>query len=203
MKKNANTRIVGQTLVLVPYKKKHVPRYHDWMKTEELQHLTGSEPLSLEEEFEMQKKWLEDNDKCTFIILDKELYETTKDEIKAMIGDANLFFNDPDDPCIAELSIMIAEPSFRQKHRGKLAVTLLLLYGIDQLKVHLYRVKIKLDNDKSIRMFEKLGFEEVSRSEVFQEVTLEKSVNDDWSRLLKSLISNVMIYEDYELNETK
>ena len=42
MKLNWNTKIVGEKVVLVPYCKKHVPKYHEWMKSEELQHLTGS-----------------------------------------------------------------------------------------------------------------------------------------------------------------
>lgn len=37
-------------------------RYHGWMKSVELQQLTASEPLTLEQEYDMQRSWREDAD---------------------------------------------------------------------------------------------------------------------------------------------
>jgi len=46
------------------------------MKDPALQEATASEPLTLAEEYDMQRKWAEDEDKCTFILLDKSLPDT-------------------------------------------------------------------------------------------------------------------------------
>lgn len=37
-------------------------RYHQWMGCPELQQLTASEPLTLEQEYDMQRSWREDDD---------------------------------------------------------------------------------------------------------------------------------------------
>lgn len=37
-------------------------RYHQWMTDPELQKLTASEPLSLDQEYEMQEAWRNDDD---------------------------------------------------------------------------------------------------------------------------------------------
>lgn len=107
MKANINTILVGSKVVLVPYRYEHVPKYHQWMLDEELRSLTASEPLSLEEEYEMQQKWQLDEDKLTFIILAPALDEqlslnslglspTDKSLVDLqMIGDVNIFLNGP------------------------------------------------------------------------------------------------------------
>ncbi|XP_067205843.1 alpha/beta-tubulin-N-acetyltransferase 9 isoform X2 [Linepithema humile] len=172
MRTNMNTRINGTNVILVPYQEKHVTKYHEWMKNPTLQYLTGSEPLTLEQEFEMQKRWLEDKD-------------------NAMIGDTNLFLNEPQESCIAEVEIMIADEASRGKKRGWESVILMMCYGIEMLNINKLRAKIKTDNAISIKIFEKLGFQEVGKSEVFQEVTLEKEVSSDWMNWLHSKLQSI------------
>lgn len=47
-------------MVLVPYMREHVPRYHAWMQDPALLVATGSEPLSLDQEYEMHLSWTRD-----------------------------------------------------------------------------------------------------------------------------------------------
>ncbi|XP_031985194.1 N-acetyltransferase 9 isoform X3 [Corvus moneduloides] len=66
MKINQDTVLRGKKVTLVPYTAAHVLRYHEWMQSEELQRLTASEPLSLEQEYEMQRSWQDDADKPSY-----------------------------------------------------------------------------------------------------------------------------------------
>ncbi|KAL0272053.1 UNVERIFIED_CONTAM: hypothetical protein PYX00_005173 [Menopon gallinae] len=188
MKINERTVIEGDRVYLVPYEEHHVKKYHEWMKSAELQTLTASEPLSLEEEYKMQKSWREDNDKCTFIILCKSKYDETKDEIQAMIGDTNIFLKYEDN--VAEIEIMIAEKDARGKGLGKEAVLMMLRYGIFQLKITTYRAIILQDNIRSIILFDKLGFQKVLENKVFNEIILEKKVCEKWTEWIKSKTPN-------------
>ncbi|RZC89720.1 hypothetical protein C5167_035715 [Papaver somniferum] len=80
----------GDKVILVPYMKEHVQRYHEWMQDPDLLQATGSEPLTLEQEYDMHLSWTHDT--------------------KTMVGDVNIYMNDLDDPQMAEIEIMIAEP---------------------------------------------------------------------------------------------
>jgi len=186
MRKNWNTKVVGEKVVLVPYQKIHVEKYHEWMKSAELQELTGSEPLSLEEEYDMQVSWRDDNDKCTFIVLDKAKLDTGLNEIECMVGDTNIFiFQDDSGKDVGEAEIMIAEPSARGKGFGIEAISLMIQYAIQDLKIEQYTAKIKFGNTASHKLFTKLGFHIESESEVFRETTYSwMSTNNQ----IKSLI---------------
>nr|XP_015818326.2 N-acetyltransferase 9 [Nothobranchius furzeri] len=186
MKVNENTLLEGHKVVLVPYNEEHVPRYHEWMKSPELQQLTASEPLSLDQEYDMQKSWKEDDDKCTFIILDKQRWaDPSVDEEQCMLGDVNIFLTDPTDLSLAELEVMIAEPSYRGKGIGKEVTLMMMHYGITKLGVKRFEAKIGLDNQVSIAMFKKLHFQQVSVCNVFKEVTLELTVDESIQKKLQ------------------
>lgn len=105
--------IVGERCILVPYRKEHVPRYHEWMQDPHLLESTGSDPLSLESEYEMQESWRDDDQKCTFIVADRQKMASSGidlgvlashngvvpsnfivDSLSAMVGDVNLFFSE-------------------------------------------------------------------------------------------------------------
>ncbi|XP_046584687.1 N-acetyltransferase 9-like protein [Haliotis rubra] len=191
MRINENTFLCGSKVVLVPYERHHVPKYHTWMQSEELQELTASEPLSLEEEYAMQEAWRQDLDKCTFIILDVDLYQKSGEptqcdrEIGAMVGDVNLFFNEGEKH-VAEIEIMIAESSARGRGLGKEALLSMMRYGVEVLGLTKITAKIGYSNSPSLAMFNKLGFIEVSRSDIFKEVTLELVVDDKAKGVMQS-----------------
>ncbi|KAK1739524.1 N-acetyltransferase, GNAT family [Skeletonema marinoi] len=73
MKSNYGLCLSGQRCIFVPYRPEHLPNYHEWMQDPCLLEMTGSEPLTMEEEIQMQKEWRDDEKKCTFIILARDL----------------------------------------------------------------------------------------------------------------------------------
>ncbi|XP_006814750.2 N-acetyltransferase 9-like protein [Saccoglossus kowalevskii] len=169
MKLNENSLIEGKRVVLVPYKVDHVMKYHEWMQSTELQTLTASEPLTLDEEYDMQQSWWTDENKCTFIVLEKDKWVDSKNsEIDCMCGDVNLFFNSQDDNSTAEIEIMIAENSCRGKGFGKEALLLMMNYGIQELKVRTYTAKIGCQNENSLALFKKIGFTQVCQKQLLQ-----------------------------------
>ena len=195
MKLNYETCLAGTKVTLVPYRPEHVEKYHEWMKDPKLLELTGSEPLSMEEEIEMQQSWHQDPTKCTFIVHDSascHINEESKEflvprNIGAMVGDVNLFLSDfePDEDDVdsqdnddkpriqAEVDIMIAEKDYKRQGLGKSATCTMLIYGATELGVYRFFCKINEDNLASIKLFESLGFVQCNYAACFKQVELE------------------------------
>ncbi|GMH10997.1 hypothetical protein Nepgr_012838 [Nepenthes gracilis] len=188
----------GEKLILVPYMKEHVPKYHLWMQDPTLLQATGSEPLTLDQEYDMQLSWIQDPNKRTFIVLDKQLitgdFVHGKPHVEAMVGDVNIYMNDLDDPKLAEIEIMIAEPKSRGKGLGKESVLMMMAFAVENLGIHTFRAKIGESNGASLDMFHKLGFKEASFSEIFKEWTLELPVTEPKWEELQHYVGNRFSY---------
>lgn len=166
MRDNFNTCFVGSRAVLVPYLKEHVDKYHEWMKDSYILEMTASEPLTIEEEYEMQQSWRDDQKKCTFIILSKNNLDTSNailtssnstDKLgESMAGDVNLYINDYYDGNRAEIEVMIAEKSHRRKGLAKEALQMMMLFGVRNLQLSCFYAKINKDNSDSIALFKRL-----------------------------------------------
>ncbi|KFR07753.1 N-acetyltransferase 9, partial [Nipponia nippon] len=185
MKINQNTVLQGQRVTLVPYTSAHVPRYHEWMQSEELQRLTASEPLSLEQEYEMQRSWRDDADSedlQRFL----RVGGCGKQRMSGAVGVLFMqFFNDYSDllPTALPTELLLhsqhcPEPSYRGRGFGKEATLMMMSYGVRNLGITKFEAKIGQENEASICMFKKLHFKEVAVNSVFQEVTLRLDVSD-------------------------
>lgn len=169
MKDNWNVKILGNNVLLIPYKKEFVERYHEWMKDPHILQMTASEPLSLVEEFKMQEDWLTDPNKCTFIIAQKSSEHSL---IESIAGDVNFFFNDLEDPKRVEVDVMIGEATYRRRGYAKEAVSLAMMYAVLNLGVQRFYCKINQANLASLTLFKRLGFVEVNYVEAFDEYEL-------------------------------
>lgn len=190
MKLNTTTALSTPKILLVPYTAHQVPTYHIWMQDPTLQAATASEPLSLEEEYDMCRSWREDSDKLTFVIClpipsgQEKVTPKIDDAPERMVGDINLFLFEPEaedyeesvhGKVVGEIELMIARKELQRQGYGRAA----LLTFIDYILVHwkdigseysgakgtvelsFLRVKVNETNAGSLRLFESVGFEGV------------------------------------------
>ena len=202
MRANANLVIECNKVILVPYLEAHVLKYHAWMQRPDLLELTASEPLTLKEEYAMQKSWREDDDKCTFIVLDRS--RPSDDGLSehggAMAGDVNLYFNDPENKKGAEIEVMIAEERSQRRGLATEALRAMILYAVLDLGCTGFVAKITVSNTPSLALFKKLGFTQISNnSAIFQEVHLELKVTDDLVKSFRASLGT-MIYSSVDVD---
>eukprot|EP00466_Bigelowiella_natans_P014740 jgi/Bigna1/127097/aug1.3_g1805 len=75
--------LLGNLVILIPYSKNHVLKYHEWMQDPYLLESTNSEKVStLEQQYKIQKQWESDQLKGAFIIMEKRPTEGDKSDVK-------------------------------------------------------------------------------------------------------------------------
>jgi RimJ/RimL family protein N-acetyltransferase len=182
------------------------------MQDPDLQSATASEPLSLEEEYDMQHSWRMDRDKLTFIIClpasdIAAVIPGEHDADNRMVGDINLFLfdgnddddDDDDDACkasertstsavVGEIELMIARKDLQRQGYGRAALLTFMFYVLSNWlqiakeyssinvkvpQLSYLRVKINQSNQRSISLFQSVGFEAVGDGpNYFEEVEL-------------------------------
>lgn len=151
-------RIHGDyTINLIPFEAEHVPLYFRWMQSKELLEMTATEPMTIEDIEESQRRLLNDKTALSLLI------QVSKNNVSSIIGDVNLFRHDflcEDDLIVAEVDVMIAEANWRRKGIASEVVQMLLNMRDPRHlpKVNKFIVKILEKNRPSIAMFTKLGF---------------------------------------------
>jgi RimJ/RimL family protein N-acetyltransferase len=177
---NENVTLEGEKCVLVPYTKDLVEQYHSWfVNDQELLDLTGSELLTIEEEYKNQESWRTDEQKLTFLIRDNTL------ETEPLCGDINAFFSEfyaedwthedvePSNPdsLVGEINLMIAEKQSRRKGIAREALEIFSKYILENIpSIKLFVAKIQIGNDASVKLFESVGYVEFKRVECFNEI---------------------------------
>jgi RimJ/RimL family protein N-acetyltransferase len=127
------------------------------MQDADLQAATASEPLSMTEEYDMQRSWRTDNDKLTFIVCQSGEPSATSQTVQGgdddrperMIGDINLFLFEPEDEdddnddgeapntsnpsnaLVGEIELMIARQDLHRQGYGRAALLSFTTYILD------------------------------------------------------------------------
>lgn len=134
----------------------------------------------------MQKSWRTDHDKLTFLACapaTTPIKVGQSDAPDRMIGDVNLFLSPADEDeegCIGELELMIAPKDARRQGYGRATILAFLHFiqlhledilseyksKLDVEKMRLLQLKVKIGskNEKSIKLFESIGFVKVEES---------------------------------------
>lgn len=199
MSLNSSHQIVYENIVLRPYRECHVPKYNAWMDDPWLREMTSSEETTLKEAYEIQEFWNDGEERFMFLIHSSDaiasalkdtdpqevtdsfvsrLIPTQKDEIDTMCGDVNVVLLSDDDSGedgkkAAELMVMVAEKSMRNRNIATHAVLAVMKYAHEQLNVDRFIVKVSNSNEASLNLFKnRLKFSILKEIPAFDETHL-------------------------------
>lgn len=164
-------RVDGPVVSLVPFLPSHVPLYHVWMSNPSNLELTGSEPVSLEEQEKVRLDWIHQSDRHIFII----------ERAGAIVGDIGVVLMEEEeeeqDPVVTvEIDVMVGEESARRGGIATAAVGMMERWAAERMAAKRIVAKIKDHNTPSLSLFRKLGYSHEKPLPIFNEIHLTKEL---------------------------
>ncbi|KZT58529.1 hypothetical protein CALCODRAFT_494803 [Calocera cornea HHB12733] len=168
MQLNAQTAVIGQGVIFIPYRREHVKLYRSWLSRIE----GGSvDVINIEEEYNVPDAWENSEDTCVFVVLaiprNRPDGDFTDEEIKGLpsIGVVQLFLGSGDRGRMAEVMIFIGETEYIKAGYDYDALGLLLSYASSSesglhLSPYNFYVRIPVINDHFKALFRKFGFDQ-------------------------------------------
>jgi RimJ/RimL family protein N-acetyltransferase len=148
--------LLGQKVILTHLEEEHLARTLKWITDPEVVHFTG--PLKAVTRSE-QKAWFD-----RISVSERDfVFTITAIEQQEPIGLCGLF---DIHPIIrkGELRIRIGEREYWGRGYGSEAVSLLVKHGFEDLNLHRISASVFLDNERAVRCYRSLGFQEEGRT---------------------------------------
>lgn len=146
--------LTGDRVELYPIEEDDLPRLRDIVNHEEVwPWISINQPQNLRHEEQFLTELTENEAQTTLLI-----YDVNEER---RVGTVELLQEEPDDRR-AELGIML-DPDHHSSGIGTEAVQLAVAYGFKERNLHKIWCRVAAHNEKSIGLFEKLGFTEEGR----------------------------------------
>ena len=104
-------------------------------------------------------------------------YEMVLEEVKPFVTDIDKFDFDPKN-LRAGIGILLQHPESRQKGFGSEALELVIAYAFTHLQLHQLYANISTENEVSLALFAKFGFETIGIKKQWNKVG--NSYKDEW-----------------------
>lgn len=136
---------------------------YKWRNDPEIWKFTGNKPdhlISYEDEFQWIKEILCRNNEKRFAIVADGHY-VGNIQLTEMHGEE------------AKYHIFIGEKKFWGKGVGSEATKLIISYAFEQLKLKVIKLRVRIEHERAITFYRKIGFYELSRDEEFLTMVIE------------------------------
>ena len=146
-------RVEGKNVYLSPMREEDAPKYVEWLNDPQILKNIGTPQMVYDIPTEME--WIREN-------RGKHQFAIVKKGEDRLIGNCGIQQQNQRDRA-AEVGIFIGSVEDRGKGYGTEALGLLVEYGFQQLNFHSICLHVYSFNERAIRAYKKIGFQEAGR----------------------------------------